>query len=265
MEEISGIYDDDTCQSARSRRFSRRRQGAAPRQLNPLKQQYCNLIRLWRDEKNAHKWVGENFSNLRLPFVLDIGCGEGEWAMKVAKEHDHVNVLGLELRSAALTKERRAIAKDMPNSCLLDANILTDLKTILNDISLAGGSVASVMVQFPDPHWKKKNYKRRILGPGLLDSCFECLSSHATLFVRTDVLQVVNDFSIIASRQFLEGPPDPLVDVLCQIPTERMLYVKRKGGVTYAKTFRARAVVVEESEEDEADDLESSEPLFGYL
>lgn len=262
------IYADDPCRSSRSRRKNRRRHGAAPRQVNPLKPQYCNLISLWRDDGSPEprEWVEKQFSNVSLPFVLDVGCGEGEWAMKTAKQSPDLNIIGLELRSAALTEDRRACANEAPNLALLDANVLSgDLKTLLQDIAQAGGRVATVMVQCPDPHWKSKHQKRRIFGPLLIQTCFECLAPEASLFVRTDVEVVAVDVSTLARRLFVEdSSPDPLLEDLCRIPTERMLYVQRKGGGIYQRTFRVRTDGGEaiRSDDDGLEDLQM-EPLFG--
>jgi tRNA (guanine-N7-)-methyltransferase len=248
-----------------------RRHGKAPRQLNPLKPQYCNLMELWRDKDGPEPetWVCENFSDLNLPFVLDVGCGEGEWALQTAQHCSDLNILGLELRSAALTPERRAQAKELPNLALLDANVLSgDLKIIIKDILKVDGLVATVMVQFPDPHWKTKHRKRRILSQPLLQTCFECLSETSTLFVRTDVKVVAEDVSILARKLFCPVERDPLLDRLCEIPTERMEYVQRrksKGGSIFEKTFRIRTDggASNSSSEDEDDGLQM-EPFFGF-
>lgn len=268
-EEISNIYCDDKCEPSRSRRRNRKRDGAAPRQVNPLKEQYKNLIRLWRENENS---LIDHFDDVTRPFVIDVGCGEGEWACKVAEQNPDLNILGLEVRSAALTESRRSWAKETPNLALLDCNVLSgDLKIILNDITKAGGTVFTVMIQCPDPHWKKKNYKRRMLGPALIEACYECLTPQATCFLRTDVEKVAQDFeSAAASKFILLENQDELLIRLCHTPTERMLYVKRKGGIIHQRTFRIRTdaeVVVDcnnkSSEEEGSDEWESTEPLFG--
>ncbi|CAJ1952925.1 unnamed protein product [Cylindrotheca closterium] len=268
--ESNSVYADENAMASRSRRRNRRRHGAAPRQLNPLKPQYCNLVNLWReaDAKKSHpsEWVIQQYANFHQPFVLDIGCGEGEWALKTAQECPDLNILGLELRSEALTKDRRRQAQEMPNLALLDANVLSgDLKVLLQDIHKVGGNVAAVMVQCPDPHWKTKHRKRRILGPILLQTCYDCMSLQASLFVRTDVERVAQDISILSRHLFVEDAPDNLLERLCRIPTERMLYVNRKGGSMYQRTFRKRSEPLPPSddENDEQEDFGSEEPLFG--
>jgi tRNA (guanine-N7-)-methyltransferase len=260
------VYADDPCRSSRSRRKNRRRHGAAPRQVNPLKPQYSNLISSWRDNESPepHNWVTEQFSDVSLPFIFDVGCGEGEWAMKTAKQSPDLNMVGLELRSAALTDDRRAHAKETPNLALLDANVLSgDLRTLIHDIEKAGGTVASVMVQCPDPHWKTKHKKRRILGPILIQTCFDCLTPEASLFVRTDVQVVVEDVSKLARKYFLEDSPDPLLVRLCGIPTERMLYVQRKGGSIHERTFRVRIDGEDASSEEDSQEDSEMVPFFG--
>lgn len=270
--ESNNVYaNDTTCKTSRSSRRNRRRHGAAPRQVNPLKPQYCNLINIWRKTHNnddPSEWVIQHYANVQQPFVLDIGCGEGEWAMKTARECPDLNILGLELRSEALTKDRRRQAQETPNLALLDANVLSgDLKVLLQDIHAVGGSVATVMVQCPDPHWKTKHRKRRILGPVLVQTCYDCLSSEASLFVRTDVERVAQDVSILAHRLFQAGDhlsSDNLLERLCQIPTERMIYVERKGGAMHQRTFRKRPEPLPPSDNESEDGQDIGlEPFFG--
>src|SRR5690606_19607941 len=49
------------------------------------------------------------------------------------------------------------------------------------------GCLARVFLSFPDPWWKKRHAKRRVLGPGLLDDLARLLAPGGELFVQTDV------------------------------------------------------------------------------
>ncbi len=49
-------------------------------------------------------------------------------------------------------------------------------------------SVRRVFVHFPDPWWKKRHTKRRVVGPELLDDLARLMVSGGELFVQTDVL-----------------------------------------------------------------------------
>eukprot|EP00980_Cylindrotheca_fusiformis_P028223 scaffold22586_cov138-Cylindrotheca_fusiformis.AAC.43 len=282
--------------SSRNRRKNRRRHGAAPRQLNPLKPQHSNLISRWRyNSLDGHyQWVNEQFSNVQLPFVLDVGCGEGEWAIQAAQAMtDMINVIGLEMRSDALTLERRAYAQTISNLALLDANVLSnDFTILLKDIQLAGGGpIAAILVQCPDPHWKSKHQKRRILGPKFLKDCANCLASpDAVLIVRTDVLVVAQDVSILAQEDFVEISSSPLssfddvdddddannnttkqqelVNRLCSIPTERMLYVQRRRrkegggeGIIHQRIFRKRTKEEQQHRDENSSAIHDHQPL----
>ena len=49
------------------------------------------------------------------------------------------------------------------------------------------GCVARVFVHFPDPWWKKKHQKRRVVGVALLDELARLLAPGGEVYVQTDV------------------------------------------------------------------------------
>ena len=57
-------------------RRGRRRDGAVPKQLNPLKPQFCDFAQRWG------AW--QQRLDTSKPLVVDVGCGEGEWCVAAA-------------------------------------------------------------------------------------------------------------------------------------------------------------------------------------
>jgi tRNA G46 methylase TrmB len=51
-------------------------------------------------------------------------------------------------------------------------------------------STDSVMIQFPDPHFKKKHRKRRIFQPDLVKAICDLLPPGGQLFLQSDVKMV---------------------------------------------------------------------------
>eukprot|EP00976_Prorocentrum_cordatum_P097683 1191088-Prorocentrum_minimum.AAC.1 len=49
---------------------------------------------------------------------------------------------------------------------------------------------ACVSIQFPDPHFKKRHHKRRIVQPGLVDAVADVLSPGRKVFLQSDVREV---------------------------------------------------------------------------
>ena len=79
------------------------------------------------------------------------------------------------------------------------------------------GSVARVFVHFPDPWWKKRHAKRRVLGPSFLDTLARLLEPGGALYVQTDVearallyrdlIAAHADFALDGGRGWVEANP----------------------------------------------------------
>jgi len=87
------------------------------------------------------------------------------------------------------------VCTDRPHNLgFIHANLLAgDLQSILYDITAAGAHIHCVAVQFPDPHWKGKNRKRRMLTPSLLRTAGVYLMPGGMFYLQSDVRDVVVD------------------------------------------------------------------------
>ena len=70
-------------------RRGRRRDGAVPKQLNPLKPQFCDFAQRWG------AW--QQRLDTSKPLVVDVGCGEGEWCVAAAAVRGDLNFLGIDV------------------------------------------------------------------------------------------------------------------------------------------------------------------------
>jgi tRNA (guanine-N7-)-methyltransferase len=114
---------------------------------------------------------------------LDLGFGRGRSLLERARAHPEVRVLGLEVKAKwAHRVEERRQALGLANARALFA----DARELL---ARAGpdGCLARVFVHFPDPWWKKRHQKRRVLTRELLDDLARLLAPGGELFVQTDV------------------------------------------------------------------------------
>lgn len=117
------------------------------------------------------------------PLELDIGIGRGRSLLERARVAPDARVLGIELKAKwAFKVEERRIREGLTHARVLRA----DAKELLAR-SGPDGCLARVFLFFPDPWWKKRHAKRRVLGPGLLDDLARLLAPGGELFIQTDV------------------------------------------------------------------------------
>ncbi|CAK9079243.1 unnamed protein product [Durusdinium trenchii] len=102
-------------------------------------------------------------------YFLDLGCDMGGFARAVAQARPDLRVIGLELRHNAVAfANARARAEGLANVAFLESNAAQDLGQLLVDLRKAQGHVATVSMNFPDPHLDRVEHRERRLVSGKL-------------------------------------------------------------------------------------------------
>ena len=114
---------------------------------------------------------------------LEIGPGRGAFALDHAKAHPELDLVAIETRRSDVEEIRAKAARRGIGNLLVfqgDAKILVPR-------FFAPGSLACVHVQFPDPWWKKRHQKRRMVDVELAARLRELLAPGGLVDFRTDV------------------------------------------------------------------------------
>ena len=177
------------------------------------------------------------FSDPTKPIHLDIGCARGRFLLALAPLQPQGNHLGVEIRRglvAAAEAERRALG--LGNLSFLFCNANISLEAWL--AALPVGQLELVSIQFPDPWFKKKHHKRRVLQPALLLAIAAALAPGRRLFLQSDVAAVIEPMVALceASGCFSRPTGDPQPwrqENPLPLPTERETYVLSLGLPVY--------------------------------
>ncbi|MEP0915895.1 tRNA (guanosine(46)-N7)-methyltransferase TrmB [Leptolyngbya sp. DQ-M1] len=179
------------------------------------------------------------FADPSLPLHLDIGCGRGIFLLKMAQADPEWNYLGLEIREPIVDQalEWRNEA-GLKNLHYIFCNVSNSLQPIL--ASLQPGTLARVSIQFPDPWFKRKHQKRRVVQPEIVAMLAEFMNPGAIVFLQSDILDVAKKMvdRFAESPRFVREDSDWLPDNPLPIPTERELMVTSFGDPIYRATFR---------------------------
>jgi tRNA (guanine-N7-)-methyltransferase len=207
------------------------------------------------------------FAEPNLPLHLDLGSARGRFLLALAPLHPQRNHLGLEIRRslvAAAEADRQALG--LTNLAFVFANANISLPAWLAD--LPSGRLELVSLQFPDPWFKKKHHKRRLLQPALLRALALALAPGRQLFLQSDVAELIEpmlalvDASGCFSRPEPEGSPwlphNPLPlatererHVLAQgLPVWRVLLTRRDGPVPPLPLLELAAAALENRSDD---------------
>lgn len=117
------------------------------------------------------------------PIELDIGFGRGMSLFERAEIAPESRIIGIEVKNKLAYK----VAERLRKRGIRNVTIFCgDAREILKRAEPAR-SVERVSLHFPDPWWKKRHDKRRVVGEALLTELSRLMRSGATLFIQTDV------------------------------------------------------------------------------
>ncbi|KAG5859060.1 tRNA (guanine-N(7)-)-methyltransferase [Encephalitozoon hellem] len=186
-------------------------------------------------------WSSYFESNKRPDFV-DIGCGYGKFLMKVAEKNPEHNVLGLEIRDKVCEYVRASIENlGIPNAGVMRTNALIFLPNIFG-----GGQLSKIFILFPDPHFKKRKQKGRIVCQQMMEIYEYLLKDGGRLYISTDVEELFDYMVgvISAHRGFKplteeEMNEDPLFCMTSR-DTDEALRAGVKTGKVFSKVFEIK-------------------------
>ena len=114
--------------------------------------------------------------------TVEIGFGNGENLLTLAERHPERDFLGVEVHGAGVGRVL-AGARDRE---------LTNIRIVRHDAvevfhtGLAAGSIAEVLIFFPDPWPKARHHRRRLVQPAFAKLIVRALASDGVLRLATD-------------------------------------------------------------------------------
>lgn len=240
-DEDDGEDDDDEDKSNKANKIIK--EGSlrlkVRQHVNPLSSRY--LVPM----EGGDEWVTNNYFNPTLPAIVDIGCAKGTWVLKSGLANPDKNILGLEIRRPVVEFAlERKFKWGLNNVHFLSVNVNVDLERILFDLKTKGGSIDMVTIQFPDPHFKKKHKKRRVVNEKLVNTIVSYLDVGKKVFLQSDILDVTEDmvlnFANNSELKIVEGFDIEKLDINLspnKVLTEREIATQKKGLPIYRMMF----------------------------
>ncbi|GAB4307213.1 MAG: tRNA (guanosine(46)-N7)-methyltransferase TrmB [Myxococcota bacterium] len=147
---------------------------------------HCNPL-TFREKVEPPDW-GKAFP-VERPMEIDVGCGKGDFVFERARNHPEINFVGLDVREAfcdILSKRLKNFEGD--NLYILRCNVNVSLKELFRL-----ETVAKIHIYFPDPWFKKRHKKRRIVTSEFVETCAEILVLGGELHIASDVEKLARE------------------------------------------------------------------------
>ena len=145
--------------------------------------------------------LDEMFGNSKLNLHLDIGCASGEFLFDLALFNTSWNYLGIEIRERLVkTSKSKVRERKIKNLYFIFGNAYNILNDSQSKFILK--NVKSISFNFPDPWFKKRHYKRRIIQPDFLNILSDTLQKGSLIFIKTDVKDLFDYMDCTISNNF---------------------------------------------------------------
>ena len=128
----------------------------------------------------------EMFDDYKFNLHLDIGCAAGEFLFDLALVNPNWYYLGIEIREKLVKTARLKVReREIKNLYFVFGNA----NNIFNDVQSKFfiENVKSISFNFPDPWFKKRHYKRRVIQPEFINILSDSLKKGSLIFIKTDV------------------------------------------------------------------------------
>ena len=206
-----------------------------------VRQHVNPLARKFQTPADPPAWE-KIYAQYQQPLHLDIGCARGRFLLQMAQVETNWNFLGLEIREPLVIEANRIVSElGLTNLHYLFCNVNNSLSPILS--TLKPGILQRVSIQFPDPWFKTRHAKRRVVQPELVEDLANYLAVGGVVFLQSDQEFIAVEmcdrfqehpaFAKMGTEQWLAENPLP-------VPTEREIATQNKGEPVYRALFVKR-------------------------
>ena len=159
--------------------------------------------RLRAFEQLPRPWDTPALFGREAPLEVEIGSGKGLFLRASARTRPEVDFLGIEIAE----KYARFAAAGLIKAAVTNAIVVHgDAVRIFAEL-LPDRSLQAVHVYFPDPWWKKRHKRRRVVRESLVRDVERVLLPGGTLHLWTDVEEYFrSSLELIAACSRLQGP-----------------------------------------------------------
>lgn len=186
-------------------------------------------------------WDTAAFFGREAPLEVEVGSGKGLFMRTAAEARPEVDFLGIEVAKKYAAFAAAGLAKrDLTNGKMVAGDGLR----IFSELLLAD-SLQAVHVYFPDPWWKARHKKRRVLNEPFLRDVYRTLGPGGSLHFWTDVEEYfTTTLELLGELSLFDGPldvPEPAAEHDMDFRTHFERRTRQNDDPVYRSEFRKPA------------------------
>jgi tRNA (guanine-N7-)-methyltransferase len=131
------------------------------------------------------------------PVEVELGSADAQFLMERAAESPERSYVGVEIRRDLVRLANRECARrGLSQVGSVFANISVDLPRLFPE-----ASVSRFFINFPDPWFKHRQRKRRVVGAELVDQLALLLADDGEIHLATDIFEIALDAMAVLERE----------------------------------------------------------------
>lgn len=131
---------------------------------------------------NLINWA-DYYKNGQQPTFLDLGCGYGKFLLYLSDNFPLVNSIGFEIRK----KVCQYVADRIKYENKQNVNVINTNGMLFLQNFLQAHSLEKIFILFPDPHFKKRKQKARIVSKQMVHIYSYLLKIDGRIYLSSDV------------------------------------------------------------------------------
>ncbi len=180
-------------------------------------------------------WDAEKLFQRIAPLEVEVGSGKGLFIRSAATATPEHDFLGIEIAGKYTRHAAAKLAKDKLQNAVM---VLGDAQRVFHEL-IPDASLAAVHVYFPDPWWKKRHHKRRVMNERFVQQIQRTLTPGGSLHFWTDVLERYDAIlELIAEHSQLVGPLE-VPERQAEHDLDYRTHFERRMRITRQAVYRA--------------------------
>ncbi|MBL4817711.1 MAG: tRNA (guanosine(46)-N7)-methyltransferase TrmB [Deltaproteobacteria bacterium] len=140
--------------------------------------------------------------NANTPIELEIGMGRAHFLFERAAVVPEHQIVGIEYKARWVSQ---AFKKQIRESIYNVTPIHGDAWEVVPKL-FSPESLDAIFLNFPDPWWKRRHHKRRILNNQFLEILVACMKPGAQFFFQSDVCELFEIYRDLLKSRLKEIP-----------------------------------------------------------
>ena len=143
--------------------------------------------------------LNQVFENPKLPLHLDIGCASGDFLFELSLKNKNWNYIGIEIREKLVLNANLKMKSRENKNLYFSFGNANNIFNQSKNISIFN-LITSISFNFPDPWFKKKHHKRRVIQPKFINFLSNSMHNGSLIFIKTDVKELFDYMEIVISE-----------------------------------------------------------------